>query len=281
MTAAAEPTRGHTETRDGTVLSTWAWPVERPSAKAVIVHGVGEHGGRYAHVAQALNEADISVVTYDQRGHGTTVGPRGHAPSFGHLLADLDHIWELDGQHYRSLPRFLIGHSMGGLLSLAWAQTRGPVVQGLILSAPWIATAVPVPWWKTLAGRVGARLYPSLAMPTGTTAEQLTTDPDMIAAIEADPLVHSKLSPRLFFDIEAWQRRVRERADTVNIPCLVLVPEADTLADPEATLSLVNQLAEERTTVIGFSGFRHELFNERDRVRAISLVREWIVERCG
>jgi alpha-beta hydrolase superfamily lysophospholipase len=165
---------------------------------------------------------------------------------------------------------------MGGLVSLAWTETRQPPLTGLVLSAPWLATAVRVPAWKTVAGRIAARVLPFLPMDSGTRAEHVTSDPEMIAEWEADPLVHPKISPRLYVEVERWQERLRARASAVKVPTLILVPGEDLLADAQATRSFATALSPETTDVLELPGFRHEAFNERGRADVMEKVVDWI-----
>ena len=152
---------------------------------------------------------------------------------------------------------------------------------GLVFSAPWLATSSPVPWWKVIGGRLIARILPSLPMDTGVVSEEVTSDPDMIAARDADPLMHSKLSPRLFLDIEAWQHRTRQAASAVKIPTLFIVPEADVLADAGVTVEVAQTLPAATTTVLRLPGCKHEPFNDRERADVIGAVGDWIVDQIG
>ena len=281
MGTASVPAEGGIQTPDGLGLRTLAWTVPSPRAVVVVVHGLGEHAGRYDHVARALNEADISVFGYDQRGHGESQGPRGHAPRFKALLNDLDLVWAAASQELVGQPRILLGHSMGGLEVLAWAQTRKPNLAGLVASAPWLGTVVPVPGWKRTLARVVDRWYPSFSLATGTSPERVTSDPVMIAAWAADPLVHSRLSPRLFHEAERWQARVLAHPERMKAECLFIVPGADELADAATTRAFAGTLPAEHTTVMELPGFRHEAFNECGREAVITDVRAWIEGRLS
>jgi alpha-beta hydrolase superfamily lysophospholipase len=281
MTVGVSPAERKIQTPDGLELRVLSWSAESPRACAVVVHGLGEHAGRYGHVARALNQGGISVLGYDQRGHGASQGPRGHASQFKALLNDLDLVWAAASRQCGGRPMTLLGHSMGGLVALAWAQTRKPRLAGLVASAPWLGTVESVPGWKRALARVVDRLYPSFTLPTGTSAERVTSDPEMIAAREADPLVHSRLSPRLFHEAEYWQDRVNAEPGRLKADCLFIVPGADDLTDASATLAFARALPAEHTTVMKLPGFRHEAFNERGREAVISDVKEWIAARSS
>lgn len=265
----------------GDSLRTVWWTAREPRGAAVIVHGHGEHAARYEHVARALNQRGISVFSFDHRGHGLSAGDRGHAASFAVLLEDLDRAWSEAGTVLGRAPGFLIGHSMGGLVAVAWAVSRMPELKGLVLSAPWLATAVPVPWWKIAAGRIAARILPRIPMDTGTRVEALTTDPEVIAGYEADPLVHSTITPKLYVEVERGQEQVREATDQVKVHTLFFVPGADRLADASTTLTFAEALPREMTTIVELPGFHHEPFNETGRSEVIARLCAWLEARMA
>ncbi len=265
----------------GVSLRTLWWTAAEPGDAAVVVHGLGEHAARYEHVANALNAAGISVFSFDQRGHGLSGGNRGHADSFEALLEDLDLAWsEAEGALGRA-PSFLIGHSLGGLVSLAWTASRQPGLKGLVASAPWLATAARVPWWKVTVGRIAARVLPRVPMDTGGVPEVCTRDPEMIAAWEADPLVHTVITPRLYTEVERWQRWVLHGRDRLKVPALFFVPGADRLADASATLGLATAMPSGRTTIVELPGFFHEPFNDTGRAEVIARLCSWLVARMA
>ncbi len=263
----------------GVSLRTLWWTAPEPRGAAVVVHGLGEHAARYEHVARALNASGISTFSLDHRGHGLSAGDRGHAGSFELFLEDLDRAWSEAEQVLGRAPSFLIGHSLGGLISLAWTATRDPRLKGLVLSAPWLATAAPVPWWKVAVGRLAAGVLPRIPMDTGTKAEVLTSDPEVIAAYEADPLVHATITPRLYTEVERWQQWVRRSADRLKVPALFFVPGADRLADASATLELAESLPSAQTTIVELPGFRHEPFNDTGRAEVIAHLCSWLAAR--
>lgn len=273
------PEVGRVEAVDGVELRTVRWPTHDPRGGVVIVHGLGEHADRYAHVARALGESGLEVYAYDQRGHGASGGPRGHANRFADLLGDLDAAMADSESAFEGEARFLIGHSLGGLVALAWCQSRRPRLDGLVASAPWLATAVPVAWPKLAVAKVAELLTPRLAMDTGTRAHHLTSDPSVIAAYEADPAVHSRITARLYAEVVRWQERVLASPGLLSVDSLFLIPGADPLADAAVTREFAAALPERRVTVLELPGFRHEPFNERGRDRVLREVTAWMSAR--
>ena len=144
--------QGALETPDGTRLRTLAWHADAPRGRVLLVHGLGEHGGRYDRLAGALAARGYSSLIADLRGHGESGGRRGYVPSFDVFVEDLA-LAAADAE--RSLPGngrlFYYGHSMGGLVLTRYLQVKRPDTPGVIISAPWFGTAVPVPWWKEQA----------------------------------------------------------------------------------------------------------------------------------
>lgn len=265
----------------GMSLRTLWWTAPEQKDAAVVVHGLGEHAARYEHVASALNASGIGVFSYDQRGHGLSAGNRGHAESFEVLLEDLDRAWREAEQVLGRAPSFLVGHSLGGLVSLAWTASRAPGLKGLVASAPWLATAARVPWWKVTMGRIAGRVLPRIPMDTGGGPEMYTRDPEMIAAWAADPLVHTTITPRLYTEVERWQQWVLHSGDRLKIPTLFFVPGADSVADASATLRLATAMPRDRTTIVELPGFLHEPFNDTGRAEVIARLCSWLVERMA
>ena len=256
-------------------LRTLAWPVERPRGRVVVAHGLGEHAGRYLRLAVALTARGWAVLAYDQRGHGASEGVRGHVASFGDFVGDLEVVRTeasrlLPGEG----PSFLYGHSMGGLVALRLVQTVRPDVPGVVLSAPWLATAIPVPGWKRLAAAVLGRVAPALAVPTGMDASLLTRDRALQAEYEADPLVGHRISAGLWDAVRDAQRRALED-DVPMPPTLLLVPEEDRVADPRTTLRWAEG-ARGPVEVERLPGFRHEPQNEVGREGAFRTVADWL-----
>ncbi len=270
---------GRIDGTGGLQLRTLAWHAPDSRAGALIVHGLGEHGGRYDHVARALNDAGVSAFAWDHRGHGGSQGRRGHADRFELLLQDADRAAEWASSQLGATPRFVVGHSMGGLIGLAWVQSRQPRLSGLVASAPWLATARPLPAVARRIARVLSRILPTVPISSGNDPRVLTSDPEMQEDWRQDPLVHGRITPRLFAEAEATQARVLGAADQLKCDALFLVPGEDRLADASVTRAFTAELPPERTSVLELPGFRHEAFNERGRDQVIGEVRQWIARR--
>lgn len=269
------PAAGRMRGADGTLLSTYRWSVRGARAGVLLVHGFGDHVGRYRDLVRVLGARGYSVFAYDQRGHGASEGPRGHAERFELFLADLDRAWS----HLPSPPAgplFLYGHSFGGLVVMRWLQTRPRRPAGVVLSAPWLRTAMKVPRWKLAAARVLLRLGPSVRIPSGANdPEHLTRDEARMEASRSDPLLHHVISPRFHAEALAAQREASTEALPRGVPVLLVLPGSDPLVDAGATLRWARELGggvEIRTR----EGGRHELHNDVDRERALTDIADWL-----
>ena len=265
------------QTPDATELFTRTWPVQDGTPRrgsVLLVHGLGEHCGRYAHVAAALTAIGLEVVAYDHRGHGRSGGVRGGLPHPDALLDDLAVV-------YRSLGEdaFLLGHSMGGTIA-ARAVTGGWVApRALILSSPALAVDLSPP--ERALAAIGRRLLPDRPMPNRLPVDKLSHDPAEVAAYKADPDVHDRLSSRLFDFLVAAGESARADAPRVTVPTLGLVAGADALVAPRGSREFFDRLPPGVGTLHWYDDLYHELFNERepDRTRVLDDLCAWLEER--
>ena len=186
------------QSKDGVQLYGQGWqPESAPTGVVCLVHGLGEHSGRYTHVAAHLTTAGYAVQTYDLCGHGRSEGKRGHASSYDAVMDGIDLVLANAEARYRGVPGFLYGHSLGGNLVLNYALRRRPALAGVIATSPAVRPATPIAGWKaSLAGLLYSRL-PELQLANGLDVTGLSRDPDVIARYQADPLVHDRTSVRL------------------------------------------------------------------------------------
>ena len=178
------------------------WKPEVPAkAVVVLIHGLGEHAGRYAHVAAAMNAAGYAVLAPDLRGHGGSSGKRGHIPSYDIVLDDIQRAFIEAGSRYPGLPQFLYGHSLGGALVLYYTLKRKPAIRGLIATSPGLAPGSPVPALKLTAAKVLNTLVPTLTMNNDLDLGNLSHDPAVQADYIADKTVHPLISARLGMEL--------------------------------------------------------------------------------
>jgi alpha-beta hydrolase superfamily lysophospholipase len=272
------PTHSQTlTTRDGLSLHKISWDSpDPPKAYFVIVHGLGEHSGRYKHMAQALTSAGIAVHAIDLRGHGQSEGTRGHTPGMGAFVDDLD---RLINEISPDLPVFLYGHSLGGLIAIHYALIHQDRLRGLLASAPAIQRHFEVPLYKLILGRIMSGIWPSFLQETGLDPDDLTRLEQVNQAYRDDPLVHSKASARLFTAATDGGPEALERASELRLPTAVIQGGQDRLIVADASLKFYEQLGAQDKTWIFIPDAFHETHNEADGDQVIKQISEWVLAR--
>ncbi len=168
---------------EGLSLYAAHWSVEKPRAIIALVHGQGEHIGRYKHVAEWYNRNGIAVLGFDHQGYGKSEGKRGHAKNLEVLLNDIGLLLEKTSALYPDTPLFLYGHSMGGGLVLNYITRRNPDITGVIVTGPWIRLAFEAPALKVIAGKILRVVMPTLSLPTGLAAHFISHDDAVVKAL--------------------------------------------------------------------------------------------------
>lgn len=263
---------GSITTRDDLELFTRAWmPEDDPTRGMLIVHGLGEHSGRYAHVARFFVDRGYAVSTFDLRGHGRSDGTKVHVASFDDYLDDLQEVVE-SGVVRTDLSWVLYGHSLGGFISAYYLGEDRPHPNAAVLSAPPIAPKVPT--MLGMAIQVLGRVAPKFAFPNPFDGEQLSRDEAVGDAYFADPLVYTKttagMALQTFF---IAQSRALEVIGSISTPTLVIHGADDTLNLPSASAPLASVDSVERKV---YPGLRHEMHNEPEQDQVLSEVATWL-----
>ncbi|HEX8903797.1 MAG TPA: alpha/beta hydrolase [Longimicrobiaceae bacterium] len=266
---------------DGTRLHALSWLVERPRAVLLLCHGLGEHAGRYAALARDLAPRGVEVHALDHRGHGRSGGIRGHAPSFARLVEDFGLFARgVMEQAPAGAPVFLLAHSLGGLIGIRWLETRPAGLRGAIVSAPLLGIAKQAARWKTALSGFLDRVLPWLPISGEVDPAELSHDPAYVRSYRDDPLVHDKITPRLYAGMVGAMRDAFAERDRISIPLLFIVPGADTIVLEETTLRFAEMLTGD-VTIRHYPGFHHESLNELERARPIADLLAWMEERMG
>lgn len=260
---------------DGTPLhvSDYLVPVAGARGGIVIMHGLGEHSGRYRQLAQRLNQAGWSVRCYDHRGHGRSQGARGDIPTGTPMLQDAQIVIE-DFTARTGFRPFLLGHSMGGLCAAHFALAARAPLRGLILSSPALALRLSALELQLL--KVMRVIAPRLGLPNGLQARFLSHDANVVAAYQADPLVHNKISARLLTSMLASIAFCEGHAATLSIPALLLVAGDDRLVDAEGSKRFFARLAPGRARMTVYDALYHEIFNETGSDRPVADLCAWL-----
>lgn len=262
--------------KDGNSLHGSEWLVNAPKAAVCLVHGLGEHSGRYAHVAEFLNANQISFFAIDLRGHGHSEGKRGHTPSHEMLLDDVEELLMYARAEYNDTPLFLYGHSLGGNIVANYVLKKNTnELAGAIVSSPWLALAFEPPAFQIKLAKIFSSILPSLTQSNGLDVKYLTSDDSVNQAYKNDPLVHNKISTRLF--TEAYREGLWALGNTHKnkIPLFILHGAEDKITSAEASKQFAESIGE-HATYQSWEGIKHEPHNDIDKEEVMAMVLEWL-----
>ncbi|HNR95799.1 MAG TPA: lysophospholipase [Anaerolineae bacterium] len=263
---------------DGLPVYAQAWlPDTGTKAVVALVHGLGEHSGRYGHVAAALNRAGYAVVTRDLRGHGQSGGQKGHAPSFEALLKDIDQLVAQARELVPGKPLFLYGHSLGGIFVLDYALSRHPPIAGVVSTSPGLRTALHEQKAKLAVAKVMGKVAPTGDLASGLDPQSISRDPAVIQAYVNDPLVHDRVTfgaANVFQEAIAY---VYEHGSEFPVPLLLMHGTNDVLAFPQGSKD-VAALVKRDCTLQLWEGLSHETHNEPEKEQVLGFVVGWLDE---
>ena len=268
------------KSRDGLELFAQVWEPQVVSPRAVIclVHGVGEHSSRYAHVAEAFGKEGFVLFGFDQRGHGRSGGLRGHITSIEDFLQDIDLLLEQARLRYPGLPIILYGHSLGGILVLHYSLKRKPDIKGVIATSSGLHTAVEEQKLKVVAAKILGSIMPTTQMPSGLDPKALSRDESVVETYINDPLVHDKLSlgfGKVMIGVTAW---TLEHAGEFPLPLLLLHGKNDAIAYPSSSTEFAAAL-KDRCPLVLWDGAYHELHNEPEKMEVFKTMTMWMDAR--
>jgi alpha-beta hydrolase superfamily lysophospholipase len=268
------------KTADGLELVTRRWQTESVPHQwtFVMVHGLGEHGGRYQHLAEWFTPLGATIYAADHRGHGRSGGPRGHAPSLKALLDDIDLVVK-QARAESGAPLVMIGHSLGGLLAIAYLLDRPDAVDRAVLSAPFLMAKVKVPPWKRAAATVLPRVAPRLSFSNEIDPSDLSRDPAVPAAYRADPLVHDRITAGMYGETAGRTESFIARAPELRVPFLLLHGRDDRIVDPVGSQRFFARATAPDRAFCLYPGMYHEIFNEVDHDRVFADIDSWLTRR--
>ena len=227
------------------------WRPEHPRALLLLIHGFGEHGGRYHPVAQILAERGICVIAPDLPGHGRSAGARGDLGRIADCVRDLKALVERVAVPASGHSRYvLFGHSFGGLVAAWWALEHPTAVHRLILQSPLFRVGFTVPQWKMAGASVLAAIWPSATFALGLDAAALSHDPAVVQAYLSDPLVHHRMSARTYCNFVQTRDVVLRRAAELRVPVLLLYGTGDRIVSIEAAQRWFEHVTCEKRQVV-------------------------------
>ncbi|MEJ8812098.1 lysophospholipase [Variovorax ureilyticus] len=274
-----QPARHTLRTPDSETLAICDWPVQYGAARAVIlvVHGLGEHSGRYAHVAERLNDWGFEVRAVDHHGHGASSGARGGLPTVHRLIDDLALVIDDTRRTYPALPLVLLGHSLGGLVAASFVARGVRKVDALVLSSPALDAGLSA-IQKLLVATL-SRIAPALRVGNGLDLHYLSHDPVVAKAYRADALCHDRIGARLARFLADEGANVQAVAAHWVVPTLLIYAGDDRLVNPAGSRAFAHAAPPGMISSTCYADHYHEIFNERDAGPVFERLRRWLEER--
>lgn len=260
------------------------WHEERPGSEVraclLIVHGAGEHFGRYVEVAKHFAQAGYYVGMGDLPGYGRADGMRGHINVFQTYIDTVATWAQTLRDQFPDVPRFILGHSMGGLITARFIQQSSNVEwNGVLLSSPCFALSLPVQNWKRRLASVLEQWWPTLRLNNGIDPDALCSDPEVCQQYKNDPLVVNKVSVKWFGELQKAMADVSKDVDRFRAPVLVMQGSRDRIVNPEATRRWYEQLNEEDKQLIWVKDGYHEMLQDFGKRELMEKMLEWTEER--
>ncbi len=266
-------------THDGLQLYAQHWlPSDEARANMIIVHGIGEHSGRYTNVVEWFVPQGYAVHGFDHRGHGKSPGQRGHINSWTDFREDIHACIQTVERAYPGVPTVLLGHSMGGLAVLDYGLHHGEGLKALVASAPPLTQGNDISPVLLLLTRILSPLLPKLTLKTGLSAASLSRDPKVVAAYQEDPLVHGLATPRLGAEMQKTMKTTLGAAPQwpADLPLLIVHGGADLICPPEGSSQFLAAAGAKDKARREYEGYYHEVFNEIGKEQVLADVQTWL-----
>lgn len=262
---------------DGVALAVDDRTLPAPRARVIIVHGYAEHLGRYDEFVSRLEARNFECHRFDLRGHGHSGGIAAHVARFKDYIDDLELIVErVRRAATDDRPLFIVGHSLGGLISLVFVRSHRPGVAALAVASPFLRPGFEIPSVKKALATIASRLAPTLSLASNLDPALLSTDTEKVVNYANDPLVHRTTTPRWFTEVEEAQRELEKHAGEVTLPLLMLLGGEDQIADHRLAAQVFERIGSADKTIRTYEDLRHELFNETRREVVIDELAGWL-----
>ncbi|MEV0945557.1 lysophospholipase [Rhodococcus sp. NPDC049939] len=260
------------------VYDVWR-PEGPPTGILLLAHGIGEHARRYDHVVDRLVGLGLVVYAPDHRGHGRSGGKRIELRDWSEFIDDLHRLSAIAAAQNPGLPRFLLGHSMGGAIALTYALDHGEELEGLILSAPAIELVTKKPKFVIELGKIVGRFAPGIPVET-LDVKAVCRDPAVVAAYESDPLVyHGKVKAGIARGLVIAAESFPERVPSLTMPTLVLHGTDDRVVDISGSRMIAERAGTQDMTLKTYDGLFHEVFNEPEQEKVLDDLVDWLRPR--
>lgn len=250
------------------------WTTNQTKAVVILVHGMGEHSGRYQHVVDVLLENEFSVVTFDHFGHGKTEGKRGHNPGYKYVLESVTNAIKKAKEIQPEAPVFLYGHSMGGNVVINFALSKNCTCNGIIASSAFLKLAFEPPKIKLAAGKLLQKIAPSVTLGNELNPEHISRDPKAVQNYINDPLVHDKISPNFSLTFIEKGKWAIENAKKLSIPILLIHGKEDRIIDYRGSKEFAENC--KHATLKLYDGGYHELHHDICKETVLQDVINWL-----
>jgi acylglycerol lipase len=265
--------------RDGLDFSVQGWePDTKTKGVIALIHGLGEHTGRYEHVAQAMTGAGYAFCGMDLRGHGRSGGVRGHVPTLDILMQDIREFLIFITKRYPELPHFLYGHSMGGLLVLTYTLLHKPSLRGVIATSSGLRSPLHEQKIKVLLAKVLGSLTPSTLLASELNTAGISHDEQVLRAYTSDPLVHDRISLGLGKALLSASEYAWQHAEEFSLPLLLMHGVADTVTYSQGSEDFSARVAKNNkdVTLKLWDDLYHELHNEPQKQDVFRFMIDWL-----
>jgi alpha-beta hydrolase superfamily lysophospholipase len=250
-------------------------PLEDPVAVIALVHGMGEHCGRYRRLAEFFTSHGFAVIAFDQRGHGKTEGKKGHINHYNQLLDGVDELIDRATLRFKDKPIFLYGHSMGGNVALNYALKKPGILKAVIATGPWLKLAFEPSAFQLWLAQVMRNLHPGFTQSSGLKTQHLSHDQSVVTAYEKDKYVHDKISASFFTNVYQAGLYALQHANELKIPALIMHGGDDKITSIEAS----QEFAQRSALVSEFKewpGLYHEIHNEPEKEDVFQFTLNWL-----
>ncbi|MBX3021718.1 MAG: lysophospholipase [Bdellovibrionales bacterium] len=277
----AQRFEGQFDGHDQTELFFQTWTPENVRGTFILTHGLAEHSECYHPLAKALADDGWLVYAWDMRGHGRSEGKRGYVRSLSQFIDDLEVFHKLVRTKHPQLNTVFFGHSLGGLITTRYLETRRPEYSALCLSSPAAGLSVAVPKLKEKLAHIANRWMPTLTMYNEIKYEDLTRDESMIKSYRADTLRHDKISPGLFLGMVEHFPLLLEQATEIKSPVLMQLSGEDRLVSTQAARELFERFPNKKKELVLYAESYHEVFNDLDRDKAMADLKKFVNPYLG
>jgi alpha-beta hydrolase superfamily lysophospholipase len=257
------------------------WTPERARGVLLLTHGMAEHSECYHTLAKQLSDDGWIVYSWDLRGHGRSEGKRGYVKNISEYVDDLECMHRMASQKHPDLNLVMFGHSMGGLVTLRFLQTRRVQYSCLVLSSPALGLSVKVPVFKEKLAQIAVRWLPTITLHNEIKYEDLTRSEEMLNSYKRDTLRHDKISPGLFLSMVELFGAVKAQGEEIRQPVLALLSGEDRIVSTDATREFFDTLPNKKSQLIVYPESLHEILNDLDRDKVVADLKKFINPYLG